>query len=315
MKFLARKRIGWSLTLIFLACSIALALPAEKRKLLPPKGKTLIMASAGSNSENIEVLQRVTGYTSKGHKAWVDLDNPDHVKVHTEMKPYNECLMVTLLFGGIPKGKELAPQAEKLTRVTSGARDEALESFAKELRLYDKPVYLDIGCEAEFFYPDHPKEFVETFRYVQKKLKPLCGEKVLYFWHTSFGPNAERWYPGDDFVDGIGLSLYNDHQFQAAEPVVQYAKRHKLSVGILEMGLAPHEGTPNMPASDSSWKGYYLRIFNFVDRHDISFIGYQGNSEEVFHDPGPFHHNRIDYLSPAIQKGWKDMMKRPRYRH
>ena len=304
--------------LLLLACGSVHALPFEKEKLLPPKGKTIVMLNAAANSEHLDVFKRVTGYSPSGHKFWMNLDEPDYVELHEKMAPYNDSLMITLLFGKETVGKELAPQGEKLTRVTSGRYDDALNKLGNELKTYGKPVYLDIGNEAEFFYPGHARDFVKAYRYVHNKLKPLCQDNVLFFWHTvtdlGFAPKSKEWYPGDEFVDGIGLSLYNDSQFRSAETFITYAKQRKMPVAIFEIGLAPHKARDNHGSVwDSTWKGYYRRIFDFVERHDIPLLGYAGFGDEVFTEPGPFHHNRIDYLAPDIQDGWTGMLKRPRY--
>jgi hypothetical protein len=261
------------------------------------------------------VFRRVTGYTPPGHKVWVDLDDPDHVKLHEAMEPYNGSLMVTLLFGRESKsGGDLSPQSRHLARVISGQLDGTIERLGRELATYGRPVYLDIGNEAEFFYPKHPKQYVKAYRRVHDKLQPLCPN-VLFFWHTVtvWSPRTQDWYPGDRYVDGIGLSLYNDGQFLSAEHFIDYAKRRGMPVAIFEMGLAPHRGQRGFPVSDWSWEGYHARIFRLVDAHDIRLIGYQGNSEEVFREPGPFHHTRLDYLAPEVREGWADMLKRPRF--
>lgn len=202
--------------------------------------------------------------------------------------------------------------------MTSGQYDDALEKLGNALRAFGKPVYLDIGNEAEFFYPGHAKEFVATYRYVHKKLKPLCSENVLFFWHTVNDiraiPNSMSWYPGDEFVDGIGLSIYTDGQFRSAETYVAYARKRNMPIAIFEIGLAPHKARDNHGSVwDYTWKGYYLRLFTLIERHSIPVVGYAGYGDEVLTEPGPYHHNRLDFLAPEIKNGWTGMLKRPRY--
>jgi hypothetical protein len=204
---------------IILTCQPAFALPLEREKLLPPRGKTVVLPNTAATPEHLDVFRRVTGHTPTGHKFWMNLDDPDYVKLHEEMVPYNRSLMITLLFGKEPRsGGELAPQSRHLSRVVSGELDEALEKLGKELRAYGRPLYLDIGNEAEFFYPKHPKQFVMAYKHVHDKLEPLCPN-VLFFWHTVTVSSAKTkdWNPGDRFVHGIGLSLYSDVQFRRPE--------------------------------------------------------------------------------------------------
>jgi hypothetical protein len=307
------------LVVLLLACNTLHVVPPEKEKLLPPKGKTVVMPNAAANSEHLDVLRKVTGYTPPGHKFWMNLDDPDYVELHKRMEPYNTSLMITLLFGRETRGKELAPQGKKLTSVSSGHYDDALDKLGNELRAFGKPVYFDIGNEAEFIYLGHGRDFVKAYRYVHKRLKPLCDDNVLFFWHTvtdlGFAPRPMVCNPRDEFVDGIGLSLYNDSQFRSAETFILYARQRKMPVAVFEIGLAPHKSSRETGGrvSDSTWKGYYRRIFDFVERYDIALLGYAGFGDEVFTKPGPFHHKRIDYLSRDIQDGWAEMVRRPRY--
>lgn len=294
------------------------ALSSDKAQLLPSKGKTVVLPNASTNSEHLDVFKRVTGYSPLGHKFWMNLDDIDYIEIHKQMSPYNNRLMITLLFGKDDKGKELANQSEKLKRVISGQYDSAIDKLGRELKSYGKPVYLDIGNEAEFFYHGHAKDFVKAYRHVQSRLKPICQENVLFFWHTVTDLNlalkSKDWYPGDEFVDGIGLSLYNDNQFRGAEIFISYAKQRNMPVAIFEIGLAPHKANENHGRIDNyTWNGYYKRIFDFVEKYDIPLLGYAGFGDEVFTKPGPYHHNRIDYLAPDIQSGWRSMLKQSRY--
>lgn len=278
------------------------------------------MPNAAASPEHLNVFRRVTSYSPPGHKFWMNLDDPDYVKLHEAMEPYNESLMITLLFGRESKGGgDLTPQSRHLARVTSGELDGAIRRLGESLKAYGRPVYLDIGNEAEFFYPGQAKQFVRAFRHVHDTLRPLCPN-VIFFWHTvtdlGFAPRAEQWYPGDRYVDGIGLSLYNDAQFRSAERLITYAKQHGKAVAVFEFGLAPHEPCKATGGKvwEWSWRGYHERLFRLVERHDIPLIGYAGFGDEVFNEPGPFHLNRLDYLAPDIQRGWADMLVRPRFR-
>jgi beta-mannanase len=49
--------------------------------------------------------------------------------------------------------------------------------------------------------------------YCRTKLSPLASDKVQYVWHSwaaslSDGLIIEDFYPGDDFVDWIGVSIF-----------------------------------------------------------------------------------------------------------
>jgi mannan endo-1,4-beta-mannosidase len=111
--------------------------------------------------------------------------------------------------------------------VLRGNWDVYLENFIKEIKAYNNPVILRFahemnldhyhwGVKKNNFNSKTPELYKELFRYIVKFFQKNQVNNVLF----AFSPNAEsipdiawndmiNYYPGDAFVDIIGLDGYN----------------------------------------------------------------------------------------------------------
>lgn len=111
--------------------------------------------------------------------------------------------------------------------IINGSYDEYLNSFAKKVTEWNKPLYIRFahemnivryhwGTEAAGYGPRSPENYVKMFRYVVNFFKERQINNI--FW--IFCPNVhsipdEPWnqvshyYPGDDYVDILGMDGYN----------------------------------------------------------------------------------------------------------
>ncbi|WP_135550945.1 glycoside hydrolase family 26 protein [Paenibacillus cymbidii] len=90
--------------------------------------------------------------------------------------------------------------------------DEYVRTFAKEAAAWGKPVFLRYASEMNGnwvpWYGD-PRKYVEKFRLIHD-IMAQEAPNVVMVWSPNFSPynNIEPYYPGDDYVDWIGYSLY-----------------------------------------------------------------------------------------------------------
>ncbi len=94
-----------------------------------------------------------------------------------------------------------------------------VDSFLDALNQYpDVPIFLRLGAEMNIWNnrPD-PWEFQEAFRFVAQRVHQKT-DHIAMVWsvsHTStWGVNMEDFYPGDEFVDWVGISTYLIRHFQ-----------------------------------------------------------------------------------------------------
>lgn len=95
-------------------------------------------------------------------------------------------------------------------------KDGYLIDLAKDLENLDCKVILRFAGEmndSSTLWPSTPDEYIEKFRIVADVFHEYAPS-VPVVWAPNFYPthNIESYYPGDDYVDYVGLSLYQEYQ-------------------------------------------------------------------------------------------------------
>jgi hypothetical protein len=90
--------------------------------------------------------------------------------------------------------------------------DEYVRTFAKEAKESGIPIFLRYASEMNgAWVPWHgdPQKYIEKFRLIHKIMKEEAPN-VAMVWSPNFSPmdNIDDYYPGDEYVDWIGYSLY-----------------------------------------------------------------------------------------------------------
>jgi beta-mannanase len=100
-----------------------------------------------------------------------------------------------------------------LLKVATGKCDAELEIIVAHLRAYGGPAIIRWGHEAEnTIYPwggKSPEKYITAYRYVVGYLRShLVTQKLYFCWSPIGNTNCVAYYPGDDWVDYVGCSLY-----------------------------------------------------------------------------------------------------------
>lgn len=147
-----------------------------------------------------------------------------------------------------------------LVDIDAGRYDDYVKTFAGRAAAFDRPFFLRFGHEMEgAHYPwserfdkrQSAANYVTAFRHIAE----LCREvapKAVIVWSPGTGVHdADRYYPGDSYVDWIGCSLYNfpgypqDPTFRDALGWwIEIVRRHDKPGMVCEMGCAD-TFTPN----------------------------------------------------------------------
>lgn len=90
--------------------------------------------------------------------------------------------------------------------------DEYVRQFAREAKQSGVPVFLRFASEmnGEWVpWSGNPKKYIEKFRLISNIMKEEAPNVVMV-WSPNFLPrhNIDQYYPGDKWVDWVGLSLY-----------------------------------------------------------------------------------------------------------
>lgn len=108
----------------------------------------------------------------------------------------------------------------RLARIVEGRYDGYLESWAEGIKSLDYPVAVRFGHEMNgFWYPwceqangNRKGDYVAAYRHVHDIFREIGADKVIWVWSPNVTyPGADplrRLYPGDAYVDWVGLSGY-----------------------------------------------------------------------------------------------------------
>lgn len=162
-----------------------------------------------------------------------------------------------------------------LKAILSGAFDEQLRACAREVRSLGFPIMIEFGPEAngswfpwsaawngrnensygENNHPDGPERFRDSYRHLVNLFREERADNVTWVFHLAFtsAPDtswnaAKSYYPGDDWVDWIGVSLYG--RLRQGDPVKPFeAMMRKIypeltalsptkPIALLELGIS-----------------------------------------------------------------------------
>ncbi len=139
----------------------------------------------------------------------------------------------------MPRSKEKQFIAEKkftMQHIIDGVFDKELHQWAKEAKLHNIPLLIDFAVEANgnWFswsgifngkdrkdgygdknYYDGAERYRDAYRHIIEIFRAEKVTKVTWFFHADIYSNpdeewnrAKYYYPGDDYIDWIGISLY-----------------------------------------------------------------------------------------------------------
>ena len=162
-----------------------------------------------------------------------------------------------------------------LTEIVNGGLDENIDKLGKWIKDSKKDVYLRIGYE--FDNPDNeyaPAEYVKAYRYIVDRLREFGVNTVHYVWHTIAwkdktwpGYNPLAWYPGDEYVDWVGISFFDSKRDKERRLAVKIAHAKKKPLMIAE-------SSPFNQYSVEEKSEWLNQLFEFISQNHIKFISY-----------------------------------------
>ena len=256
-----------------------------------------------------------------------------------------------------------------LDRVISGQYDHQIETLARFIREANRPVYLRIGYEFDGIWNNYnPEKYKVAFRYITGKLRSFLGDrKNLLFtvWQSCSSPlnvilrnyqkpDISLWYPGDDYVDFVGLSwflpanmkypLNNSRkaptQKELAEEVVSFARSHKKPVMVAEAtpqgydlseltkaSISPAlDGPPGKNKTrktpEEIWNEWFKPFFEFIYENSdvikvVAYINADWDSQPMWGPPyanGYWGDSRVQ-VNPVIRDLWLKEITKPIWKH
>lgn len=219
-----------------------------------------------------------------------------------------------------------------LAAITRGDYDKEINRLGTFFNSISNPVYLRIGYEFDGVWNkgyENTRRYIDAYRYIVDKLRVKQLSNVAFVWQGSASPvddilESKReaitaWYPGDNYVDWIGLSWFLTPdksvkgaatQRKLANELVQFARLKKKPVIIAESSpqgydLSEMSKSNISPVWDGAsgknlkkvtstqvWSEWYAPLFTFVrDNADViralSYINTDWDAQDLWSAPYP----------------------------
>mmetsp|Transcript_32319 Transcript_32319/g.39711 ORF Transcript_32319/g.39711 Transcript_32319/m.39711 type:complete len:484 (-) Transcript_32319:47-1498(-) len=219
--------------------------------------------------------------------------------------------------------------------INEGAADDYIRRLARYLKTSTaRRVFLRVGYEFDnpaFGFTDDPASYVAAFRRIVTMVKGEIGgggssrrrrrdkeeeeddvTRVLFVWHSWGAPTSGNlrlldFYPGDEYVDWIGVSIFQ--QFYNGSVGGSVADVTE----VLDFAYLRHK--PTMIAESSPfggfsetepWDNWYEKVLNIVNEYDISmwsYINCDWESQPMWRGVG-FGESRIS-ANEEISNRWR----------
>ena len=161
-----------------------------------------------------------------------------------------------------------------------GVYDDVIRGFSTWAKTISSPIYLRIGYEFDGWHNElEPSEYVTAYRRFVDITREEGVNNVAFVWHSYAAPPYKgyplaSWYPGDEYVDWVAVSLfghlYGPDPGPDANAVFDFAKAHKKPMMVAESGpiLGILEGDLD------SWDRWFVNYFSLAYERNIKAISF-----------------------------------------
>lgn len=309
-------------------------------RLTPPDGKTLFIV--GQDVESVAEYVAQVGPAPGGFTEYTSLDNlegitrvasygsgPHHLDQMAASYPHSTIALGLNLVGYLPA-------------LPSGQADHKIDLLLDHLERYDRPVYLRFGYEFDGEWNHYaPDDYVAAWIYFYDKMQARGVENVAMVWQSATycggtfqGHPITAWYPGDEYVDWMGLSYFtqSDCDFAPLEELVAFAREHNKPVMIAESTPQRYDTKALTVSSDGStfasrtadaiWTEWFAPYFAFIhDNADIiravAYINARWDDQPMWGPPyasGYWGDSRVQ-ANPTIKQNWQAELGRETWLH
>ncbi len=221
-------------------------------------------------------------------------------------------------------------------KIADGTHDSYINKLADFLlSLGKRPVFLRIAYEFDGEPWNHydQKSTITAYRRIVDMLRERGVNNTAYVWQsTGFMSSVEQledWYPGDDYVDWLGVSFFN---YWHKISMFEFARKKGKPVFIAEAtptisdpdvtpdrGITLETQLSNPEQVEQAWKEWFIPFFDAIEKNKdvvkaVSYINCHWDSHPMWYDNPTF--KGIDarlHLSDEISKRWLEKISNPRF--
>ena len=297
----------------------------EQTKLVPPNGKTLLIMG--------QTVERISEYVDHfpnqkkpgGWSAYWGVPEFKGIiqpfRNETGSTQHHQMIIDSFPNTVLHSALWMVGKYEIANRAGKGAYDKVIKQYGAWAKSANRPIYLRIGYE--FDGPHNalePKEYVKAYRRIVNRLRKVGADNIAFVWHSYAARpfndyKVSDWYPGDDCVDWVGISVfghaYGGNDFGAhCDSVLNFAKAHRKPVMIAESN--PIRGIDN--DNTDAWDEWFVNYFNFIYRKNIKAVSFINEDWPSLYIPGisEWKDARL-YNNEKIAKAWFEETNKERY--
>ena len=205
------------------------------------------------------------------YMAWNEenaVDFPDQLLNRIEVK--NAVPMITWEpwssdFKIADENNDLRENRRVLKYIHEGLFDDYITKFADKLAEYNKPVFLRFAHE--FNNPGYPwsadggntpEDFKAAWRHIHAILKDRGANEVMLVWNPWKPRGMEQYYPGDQYVDWVGLTMLNYQELNQNGEELAFEElylpfRNKLHWFTRKPVMLAEFGSLNLDGKQNAW--------------------------------------------------------------
>ncbi len=287
----------------------------------PGTGKTLVLV--GQDVQSIDGYLKHVDPDPAGFMIYTDirylsgLDTPAddggglrHAAHYTQNPEYDHTVVQMGLW-----------MVDQLKPVIAGKCDKQINKLGQWIKSVKRPVYLRIGYEFDGPWNHYePADYVLAYRHIVDQLRAMQVINVVYVWSSAAAPGyhgyaLDAWYPGDAYVDWIGISVFR--QFagtlgttQDLHRVCHFAQTHHKPIGIMES--TPYGSVGGI--TDKTWDNWFMPMFKLIEQYDIRMLCYinaNWDTQKMWAGQG-WGDTRLQN-NPTVIKKWLETISKVRY--
>ncbi len=322
------------------AAASVVVTPLLDEALVPPEGKTLFII--GQDTDSIDAYTAafdlapggVTGYTSlnrlEGLTSVAEYGSgPHHMDYLAETYP-ESALVIGLYL------------VDFLDDINAGKADDKIDQLLDILAGYERPVYLRFGYEFDGSWNHYdPEEFKAAWIRFHDRMTERGVDNVAMVWQSATacpgtygGRPIRAWYPGDAYVDWVGLSFFVqlNCRLEPIREAVDFARERGKPVMIAEatpqryaiedLTFSLYGRTFEARSPEQIWLEWYAPFFTYIFQNRdviraVAYINADWNAQPMWGPPylnSYWGDSRVE-VNAFIAARWRDVLDDEEWLH
>jgi hypothetical protein len=223
-----------------------------------------------------------------------------------------------------------------LDEIIDGDHDASIFALANACKEFNKPIFIRFGYEFDGSHNAYPPDkYIAAYKYFVDRMRYLGVTNVAYVWHSwgtdvyyghsefpqyypdlpdSVQINQALWYPGDDYVDWVAMSIFGSGwgdlgMNNTVQWLISYAGDHEKPVMIAESAAIRTSG-----GTDSDWvipnTSWFVNVFSLIDNNNSIKAFTYINVDWVADNPSStWGDTRVQAASQTVFNYWRNEIK------